>query len=58
MSSALNEQKNKISSDLYEVKGVFQPRSYLMKDENVDLLADSRNILNREELIFLVIECV
>jgi hypothetical protein len=43
--------KKKIIRDLYrglnEFKRGYQPRSYLMKDENGDLLADSHNVLNR-----------
>jgi hypothetical protein len=45
------DSKNKGVRDLYrginEFKRVYQPRSNLLKDENDDLLADSRNILNR-----------
>jgi hypothetical protein len=47
---ALNS-KDKNIRDLYrginEFKKGYQPRSKLVKDENVDLLADSHNILNR-----------
>jgi hypothetical protein len=43
--------KNKNIRDLYmginEFKRGYQPRNNLVKDENGDLLADSRNILNR-----------
>jgi hypothetical protein len=43
--------KNKNIRDLYrginEFKRGYQPRNYLVKDENGDLLADSHNILNR-----------
>jgi hypothetical protein len=28
-------------------KGIYQPRNYLVKDENCDLLADYLKILNR-----------
>jgi hypothetical protein len=30
-----------------DLKGSYQPRNNLVKDENGDLLADSHNILNR-----------
>jgi hypothetical protein len=30
-----------------EFENVYQPRTYLVKDENGDLLADSHSILNR-----------
>jgi hypothetical protein len=43
--------KNKILRDLYreinEFKRGYQPRNNLVKDEKGDLLADSRNNLNR-----------
>jgi hypothetical protein len=43
--------KNKNIRDLYrginEFKRGYQPRNNLVKDENGDLLAGSRNILNR-----------
>jgi hypothetical protein len=43
--------KNRTIRDLYRgtnvVKRGHQPRSYLMKDQNGDLLADPDNILNR-----------
>jgi hypothetical protein len=42
--------KNKYIRDLYrginDSKRGYQPRNNLMKDENVDLLVDSHNILN------------
>jgi hypothetical protein len=42
--------KNKNIRDLYrgihEFKRGYQPRNYLVKDENGDLLADSQHILN------------
>jgi hypothetical protein len=45
------DSKNKNIRDLYrginEFKRGYQPRNNLVKDENVDLLADSHNILNR-----------
>jgi hypothetical protein len=44
-------RKNKNIRDLYrginEFKRGYQPRSIFVKDENVDLLADSNTILNR-----------
>jgi hypothetical protein len=44
-------RKNKNIRDLCrginEFKGDYQPRNSLVKDENGDLLADSRNILSR-----------
>jgi hypothetical protein len=47
---ATNSKKKNIR-DLYrginEFKWEYQPRNYLVKDENGDLLADSHNILNR-----------
>jgi hypothetical protein len=45
------KSKNKNIRDLYREKmnlrGAYQPRNILVKHENGDLLADSRNILNR-----------
>jgi hypothetical protein len=49
--------KNKNIRDLYrginECKRDYQPRNYLMKDENGDMLANSRNILNSWKNYFL-----
>jgi hypothetical protein len=46
-----NKNKNKNIRDLYrginEFMRGYQPRNNLVKDENVDLLADFHNILNR-----------
>jgi hypothetical protein len=43
--------KNKNIRDLYrkinKFKGVYQPRSKLVKDENGDVLVDSHNTLDR-----------
>jgi hypothetical protein len=36
---------------------IIQARNNLMKDENVDLLADSHKVLNRWKNYFPVIEC-
>jgi hypothetical protein len=48
--------KNKNIRDLHrrinEFMRVFQPTKNLLKDENVDLLADSRSILNRRKNYF------
>jgi hypothetical protein len=48
--------KNKNIRDLYrginEFKRSYQPRNNLVKDENGDLLSDSRNILNRQKNYF------
>jgi hypothetical protein len=48
--------KNKNIRDLYRginyFKKGYQPRSNLVKNENGDLLADSRNILNRWKKYF------
>jgi hypothetical protein len=48
--------KNKNIRDLYrgikEFKRAYQPRSNLVKDENGDLLADSKTIINRWESYF------
>jgi DNA repair ATPase RecN len=50
MNELAMNSKNKIIEDVYrgisEVKRCCQPVSNVMKDENDDLLADSRNILN------------
>jgi hypothetical protein len=50
------KSKNKNIRDLYrdinEFKRGYEPRSNLVKDENVDLLADSHNILNSWENYF------
>jgi hypothetical protein len=49
------KHKNKVIRDVYrgihKFKRGYQPRSNLVKDENGDLLADSHNILNRQEKI-------
>jgi hypothetical protein len=56
---ALNN-KNKNIRDLYrglnELKRSYKLRSNLLKDRNDDPLADSHNILNRWELLLIVIE--
>jgi hypothetical protein len=54
--------KNKNIRDRYREKinlrGGYQPRNNLVKDENGDLLANSHNILNRwKNYFFSVIEC-
>jgi hypothetical protein len=53
--------KNKNIRDLYrgtyDFKRGHQQRNNLVKDENVDLLAESQNILNRWKNYFSVTEC-
>jgi hypothetical protein len=48
--------KNKTIRDLYRVinvfKKVYQPKINIIKDENVNLLADSQNVLNRWKNFF------
>jgi hypothetical protein len=42
-----NKNVRDLHSEINQVKEGYQPRINLVKDENSDLLADSRNILNR-----------
>jgi hypothetical protein len=55
--TAMNSRNKKIG-DLYRGINEFnrghQPRSNLVKDENVDLLADFHNVVNRWKNTFLI----
>jgi len=44
--------------DINEFNRYYQPKTYLVKDKNDDLLEDSHNILNRMKKLLITIKYV
>jgi hypothetical protein len=47
-----NKHNRYIYSEINDLKMGYQPKNNLVKDENGDLLADSKNIVNRWKYFF------